>query len=186
MNRMTVFLALAGAISPCAARKVRVDFSHTSNFSCYKTYSWVQPPEIDSASPVFPNQLMQERVQRFVDQALSARGLKRIPAGGDLLVGYRINVTEQPQFTTFTNSLGTGWGWGCCDWNGWGWSSSISTTTVDVIYLGTLVVDLQDARQKQLVFQGVSKQTISSRPERNTKRLAKAVNEIFEKYPPRT
>jgi hypothetical protein len=42
-----------------------------------------------------------------------------------------------------------------------------------------------DANQKKLVFQGTSTQTISSRPERNSRKLAKAVNEIFEKYPPR-
>jgi hypothetical protein len=41
-----------------------------------------------------------------------------------------------------------------------------------------------DANQKRLVFEGTSTQTISSRPERNTRRLTRAVNEIFEKYPP--
>jgi hypothetical protein len=43
-----------------------------------------------------------------------------------------------------------------------------------------------DAKQNQLVFQGTSTQAVSTRPERNSKKLAKAVNEIFEKYPPRS
>jgi len=122
---------------------------------------------------------MQERIAGFIDQALAARGLKRVTTGGDLLVTYGINVTEQPVLTTFSS----GGGWGCC-WDG-GWGSGISTTTVQYFYEGTLIVDMVDAHRNQLVFQGTSSHQISSRPERNTRRLSRAVNEVFEKYPPR-
>jgi hypothetical protein len=177
-----VFVALAFSVSPGVAEKVRVDFDHQTHFSCYKTYSWAQPPVIQSAGTQFPNQLMQERIVGFIEEALAARGLKRVPKGGDLLLKYQMNVTEQPQFVTFSDGWGPGWGAG---WGpGWGWGSGFSTTTVETIYKGTLVVDMADSRQKQLVFQGVSTQPISSRPARNTKRLSKAVNEIFEKFPP--
>jgi hypothetical protein len=120
---------------------------------------------------------MQERVVGFIDEALSARGFKRVTTGGDLLVNWGINVTELPQFTSFSNGAGPGWGWG--------WGSGFSTTNVQISYEGTLVIDIVDPQKKQLVFQGTSAQAISSRPEKNTKKLAKAVNEVFEKYPPR-
>ena len=126
--------------------------------------------------PLFPNQLMRARISGLIEEALAARGFKRVEKGGDLLIGYGIQVTERPQFTTFYDGGGPGWGWG--------WGSGFSTTTVQIIYEGTLVVDMVDGNQKKLVFQGTSTQTISSRQERNTKKLAKAVNEIFEKYPP--
>jgi hypothetical protein len=48
-----------------------------------------------------------------------------------------------------------------------------------------LVVNMQDSRDKQLVFQGVSTTTVSARPEKNTKRLQRGVNKMFEKYPPK-
>jgi hypothetical protein len=47
-----------------------------------------------------------------------------------------------------------------------------------------LVVDMVDTKQNKVVFEGTSTQMVSSRPERNTKKLAKAVSEVFEKYPP--
>jgi hypothetical protein len=50
--------------------------------------------------------------------------------------------------------------------------------------VGMLVVDLKDALQNQLVFQGVSTSTISSRPQKNIRRLRRGINEMFEKYPP--
>jgi hypothetical protein len=120
---------------------------------------------------------MQERVVGFVDEALSTRRLKRVESGGDLLLSCRMDVHQQEMFTTFNNGFGFGWDAG--------WGSSISTTTVQSWLTGTLTVNLVDARQKRLVFQGVSTATISSRPERNTRRYAKVVSKIFDKYPPR-
>jgi hypothetical protein len=177
VNRVLVSLALACAVSPCFAVKARVDFDHGRDFSHYKTYRWVQLPDAE-----LPDQLMQARIARFVEEALSARGLRRVETGGDLLVGYETKVREEQQFYTFTDGFGTGGGW--C-WGG-GWGSSFSTTTVQTIPIGTLVIQILDARQNRLVFRGASTTTISSKPERNTKKFQKGVNEIFEKFPPRT
>jgi hypothetical protein len=178
MNRILGLIALACAVSPLSAHKTRVDFDHRDNFSRYKTYSWAPSPEPHGPDVVFPNQLMQQRIVSFVDAALAARHLTRVPSGGDLQINFEINIHAQPVFTTFTDGFGPGWGWG---WDG----SAISTTTTQVFWIGTLVVNLTDRQRHELVFQGVSSHTISSKPEHNTKRLAKAVNEIFEKYPPR-
>jgi Domain of unknown function (DUF4136) len=172
MSRIIVLLALAFAVLPVGAQKARVDFDHGCRFSHYKTFGWALSPEEQSSDAFFPNQLMRERIVSFIEEALATKGFKRVESGADLLVSYQFKVTEEPMYTTY----GDGWGWG--------WGSGISTTTTQMIYHGTLVVDMTDAHQKQLVFQGVSTQTISSKPTKNTKKLAKAVEEIFEKYPP--
>jgi len=172
MSRIMVLLALMCAVLPVGAQKARVDFDHGRRFSRYRTYRWAQLPDEESSDALFPNQLMRERIVRFIEEALAAKGFKRVESGGDLLVSYRFKVTEEPMYTT----VGDGWGWG--------WGSGISTTTTEIIYQGTLVVDMNDAHQNQLIFQGVSTQIISSKPAKNTKKLAKAVDEIFEKYPP--
>jgi hypothetical protein len=186
MSRSMILLALASVVSPGVAQKVRVDYEHGCNFSRYKTYSWVQSRQADAE---FPNQLMQQRIVGFVEEALAAKHFTRVERDADLLVAYDIKVNEQPQYTTYTDSVGPGWGgWGCCGWaGGWGggFGSAFSTTFTETISLGTLVVNMSDARQKQLVFQGVSTATISSRAEKNAKRLQKGINEMFEKYPPR-
>jgi hypothetical protein len=169
-KRLFAIAVLVCAISPLAAQKARVDFDHTGDFSHYQTYRWAASPNIDPL-----NQLMQLRVIGFVEEALAARRLRRVETGGDLLVNFRMDVRQEEMFTTFVN----GFGWDA------GWGSAISTTTPQVITLGTLTVDVVDSHKNRLVFQGVSTSPISSKPARNTRRLAKAVNEIFEKYPPR-
>jgi hypothetical protein len=176
MNRIMVLGALVIAVSPGFAHTVRVDFDRGIHFSCYKTYSWVHSGDARSSQWLFPNQLMEERIGSFIEEALGARGLKRVATGGDLLISYRINVTEYPQVIAFSDGVGP---------VGLGWGSPFYTATVQAIYEGTLVIDMMDAKQKRLVFQGTSAQTISSRPEKNTKKLAKAINLIFAKYPPR-
>jgi len=172
MKRLLAILAVASAISPVAAQKARVDFDHAGDFSHYQTYRWAAPPNADVL-----NQLMQLRVIGFVEEALAARHLKRVETGGDLLVNFQMDVRQENVYTTFADTTGFGWGWG--------WGSTMATTTTQVITLGTLTVALVDSHRNRLVFQGVSTAPISSKPAHNTKRLAKAVNQIFEKYPPR-
>ena len=194
MSRIMVLFVLASTASPGFAQRVRVDYDHGCTFSHYKTYRWVDAQKAQSSDMQFPNQLMQERILGFVEESLAAKQFTRVETGGDLLVGYVIKVSAKPQFTTFTDAMGPGWGWGgwsgygpgCCGW-GWGgdWGSAFSTTTIQTTWVATLTVSMTDALQRQLVFQGVSTDTISSKAEKNTKRLQKGISEIFDKYPPR-
>jgi hypothetical protein len=170
LKRVLAIFGLACAISPMPAQKAHVDFDHACDFSRYQTYRWAAPPNADSL-----NQLMQLRVVSFVEEALAARRLRRVETGGDLLVNFQMDVHEEKVFTTIADSNGWGWGWG----------STFATTTAQTITLGTLTVDVVDSHRNRLVFEGVSTTPVSSKPAHNTKRLAKAVNEIFEKYPPR-
>jgi Domain of unknown function (DUF4136) len=194
MSRAMMLLALASAVLPGVAQKVRVDYDHGCDYSHYKTYRWVGLQKTPSSDAHFPNQLMQQRIVGFVEEALAARRFTRVETGGDLLVNYDLQVTAEPQLTTFTNFTNVagpfggwdGWGWG--GWGAWGccsWGSGISTTTAQTYWKGTLVVSLTDSHQKQLIFQGVSTDMISSRAGKNTKRFQKGINEIFEKYPPK-
>jgi len=49
---------------------------------------------------------------------------------------------------------------------------------------GTLVVNMTDSRQRQLVFQGTSTDSLSSRAEKNTRRLQRGICKMFAWYPP--
>jgi hypothetical protein len=182
MNRSVLLAALGLVAATGSAHKVRVDFNHGSHFASYRTYRWVKADADSPRNATFPNQLMQERIVAFVDEGLAARGLKRVTKGGDLLVSYNVKVVSEPVYTTFWGGAGAGWGWG---WGaGWDSGPGISTQTVQYIQEGTLILDMTDASRGDLVYEGTSQQTVSSRPEKNTRKLSKAVREILEKYPP--
>ena len=111
--------------------------------------------------------------------------MKQVDENPDLLVDYQAVITNQTRLTTYSTGGGPGWGYGPRYGFGWGESSRISTTTSSTIPVGTLVIDLMDPQQKQLVFRGTATDTLSDKPEKNTQKIQKAVAKIFEKYPPK-
>jgi hypothetical protein len=50
--------------------------------------------------------------------------------------------------------------------------------------VGTLVVDMFDAKSKNLVFRGTAEDEISDNAEKNKKRLEKAATKMFKNFPP--
>jgi hypothetical protein len=67
-------------------------------------------------------------------------------------------------------------------WRGFG--DGMATTTVENTPVGTLMVDIFDGQTKKLVWRGSSSETITDNPEKNEKKLAKAVEDMFKKFPP--
>lgn len=175
MYRLTSFvLGSALTLTVATAQQVRVDYDHGADFARYHTFTWGKV----QASPSI-SQLAEERIMAQIEETLAKKGLRRQETGGDLVVTYQAAVKQQVQLTTFSSG-GPGWGWGP------GFGGGISTTTADRIPIGTLVVDLLDPQAKQLIFRGIASDTVSDKPEKNAKKLAKAMDKMFEKYPPKT
>ncbi len=189
MHRFLKFFLFSGVFflpGLLLAQKVEVDYAHGEDFSKYKTYTWVKEPNVES-----PDQLVEQRIVSNVDETLAKKGLKRVESGGDVMVAYQSSISKQTQLTTMTSGMGGGWGYGPGWGRGWGYGrgmmggSSVSTTTVNTIPIGTLVIDLLDPKQQKLVFRGIATDTLSSKPEKNTQKIVKSVNKIFDKYPPK-
>jgi hypothetical protein len=68
-------------------------------------------------------------------------------------------------------------------WGGGGFGET--TTTVEQIPIGTLVIDMYDGSSKQLAWRGMSTDTLSSKPEKNTQKLDKTVDKMFENSLPK-
>ena len=50
--------------------------------------------------------------------------------------------------------------------------------------IGNLTVDIFDGNTKQLVWRGQASAVLSSKPEKNDKKLDHAVADMFKKFPP--
>jgi hypothetical protein len=62
----------------------------------------------------------------------------------------------------------------------------MATTTVDNIPVGTLVIDIYDSSTHHLLWRGLAHDQLSDKPEKNTKKVEKAVSKLFEHFPPRS
>ena len=151
------------------AMDVKVDYDHKTDIANYHTYCWLKAKASDS--------LWEDRIMQAVDRQLAARGLAKVPSGGDASVAAVGTTRQEPTFTTFYNGM-PGW-----HWRGW---PGYSTTTVDYDRVGTLVVDLFDTGTKKLVWRGVASDTLSSKPEKNDKKLDEATEKMFKDFPPKS
>ena len=163
------FLALLGS---AFAQKVQTDFDHQANFSRYKTYSW---QEIKPA-----NSLWDARIKNAVDAQLAAKGWTQVASGGDVAVVAIKTTQNQRTLQTFYDGLGGGWGWRRFGGGGFG----DATTTEQDYKVGTLVIDLYDAKTKQLIWRGSAQDTVSDKATQNEKNLDKGVAKMFKVFPP--
>ena len=86
---------------------------------------------------------------------------------------------ERDTLETFYNGF-PGWGWA-----GWG-GTGTATTTVTPEQVGTAVVDVFDGASKRLIWRGTASDVLSSKPEKNEKKLEHAITEMFDHFPPKS
>jgi hypothetical protein len=59
-----------------------------------------------------------------------------------------------------------------------------STTTPSEYVVGTLLVDIFDAKTKNLIWRGIAQDELSNKTEKNIKKVAKATDKLFKDFPP--
>lgn len=178
MQYATAWVALSlGLLTPVLAQHVQTDFDHQANFAQYKTYSWQAiKPE---------NSLWDSRIQSAVDAQLAAKGWSRVDADGDVAIVAIKTTQTQKTLNTFYDGFGGGWGWRRFGGGGFGGDGFGESTTTEQDYKeGTLIIDLYDAKTKQLIWRGSAEDMISDKAEKNEKNLNKGVGKLFKAFPP--
>jgi hypothetical protein len=174
MRTVKVALALIALASVTViVAKPRVDYDKSVDFSEYTTYVWQE------GTPA-PSDLVQERLERAVNGQLAAKNMKMTDSGADLYVVMHASVGSETQITS--SSFGYG-GYG--GWRGWGgWGGGTTTVNVNEIPVGTVVIDLVDAKENKLVWRGIASGTVKSKPEKSEKQINKKIGKMFAKFPP--
>ncbi len=183
MNRLPSFLRmasgllLAGSLATAVAQDVRTDYDRDANFAQYHTFSVYRVHASDG--------IMENRLRRNIAASLTERGFREVPQGGDLAITAIGAVRNRQEFNTFYSGFGPGWGYG--RWGGWygwgGWGGGPSRTTVYNIPMGTMAIDVYDAKSHQLLFRGTAADDLSKNPDKNERKNEKAVDKIFDKLP---
>ena len=165
MKKWIVVAAVLSMMTAAAyAQKVSVDSDPAAAFATYKTYAW-------TAGTSAPNPLNEQRLHTSVDARLAVRGLTMNATAPDLIVATHITTQERQQL------IANGFGYG--PW----WGGGLGTASIESYTEGTLIVDLYDAHTKKMVWRGVATATASDKPSKNTAKINKALDKMFEKFP---
>lgn len=167
LGRGTVMAAVVvaglGVAASAGAQEVNVDFDRKADFSQCATYAWAkgQPAE---------NPLADRRIVEAIDGALAAKGWRKVEENPGCYVAYQASVKEQKSLEVWRPGP-------------WRFAGGMGSVDVKTILNGMLVVDIGDAAARQLIFRGVAKDTLSDKPEKNQKKLAKVVEKMFKTLP---
>jgi hypothetical protein len=171
LTKVIVLIGLAVFLANASfAQRVKTDYDRAANFSQYKTYSWMKVQT--------PDPLWVDRIKAAVDAALAAKGWTQVESGGDISIVAIEMSRDHQTLNTFYDDLGGGF-----RWRGFGGFGE-ATTTSDTYTVGTLVVDLFDAKTKDLVWRGVSSGMLSNKSGKNIENLNKGVQKLFQHFPP--
>jgi len=194
MNRITRYLARPAALaatglllllgpSGCTtAARVGVtnDFDHAVNFRAFKTWAWYpqQPKDAEGGPAKGYESFLDKRMRAAVSAEMAAKGLTEVAvnAAPDIYVAYSARVEDKQQVSPYYNGLGYPYGYGY-GYYGRGYSP------VTQYKAGTVVIDIVDARRKELAWRGTGQAQVNQNTidEAETHRI---VNGILSTYPP--
>jgi len=158
-------LAVAGG---ARAQDVKVDYDKAANFGAIKTFSV-------KLGTSWGNPIGEKRVTDDVTGALVARGWRLAPEGeADAHVVLHGATETKHTLNTYYSGMG-GYRWG---------GMGTATTTQTEYVVGTLLVDIFDAKGKNLIWRGVAQDEASNKTEKNIKKVAKATEKLFKDFPP--
>ncbi len=119
-----------------------------------------------------------QRVQGAVDSVLAQKGFRKVSSDPDFWITFYQSVEQKLDIRTMNNYYA----------GGRGWTMSVPETRVTEYEQGTIVLDIADAREKELVWRGVGKGRVSKNPPgpaEQRERFFQAASEILADFPPR-
>ena len=178
-------LLAAGAIvllmAGCASGPdVRGDFDPAADFGRFRTFGFVEQAGTDAGDT---RSITTTLLQNAAAREMESRGYVRSDTP-DLVINFhgrleeRVDIQSRPAPT-----MGPTWGyrgWAGSPWGGWG-GTEVTTRRYNV---GTLVIDLVDLQQRQMVFQGSVQDTVTRQMQQNREQtINEAVAQIFARFP---
>jgi hypothetical protein len=175
MKKLAILFTVVLAAVSANGQKVKVGADPAVDASKYKTYAWSKPMPPG-------NPFVQQTIIQSVEEALAAKGLRKVEDQPDITVAFYAATDSNIQI-------------GYPSWSGAMGSTLATGIGVDsqswVVAKGMLVVDIADAATKGTVWRGSATQTLEHGPSGNPikdakmveKPIRKAVEKMFKQYP---
>ena len=188
MKKLVYLFMVALTATSCGSGvKVTSDYDKTADFSKYSTfeyYGWS-----DNSDQIL-TQFDKERIESAFGREFNDRGWNLVQSNGDAVVSLYIVVDQKTSYTSYTNHYNTGmyggmyapmYGYGYGP--GMGFGTSTTTTTQNDYLVGTLIVDVFDAKSKKHIWQGIGSGTVNENTKKREERINDAVAKIMKAFP---
>ncbi|MBT8341745.1 MAG: DUF4136 domain-containing protein [Desulfatitalea sp.] len=155
-------------ITACSSIAVNYDYDTKADLSKYKTYNWM-PSDNDAGV----TDLTTRRIKAAVDRELKAKAYEMTENNPDFLVATHVKTKEKLRVTDWGYTGG---------FHYWSIGGGVDVRQTEE---GSIIIDLVDAKSKNLFWRGMATSTV--RPnltaEKQEKLINRAVERVFEKAP---
>src|SRR5208283_1315028 len=147
------------------AQQVSVNYNHDQSFAQYHTYAWAS----NNANQIQNSILAQVAVQD-VDSALQGKGFQKVQENQkpDLIVTHNGGLRQQTSYSA---------------WGMRGFGGGMGGLTPEQNVVGTLIVDLYDAKTQNLVWRGIAQNTLNTNGNKNQQMVERAIQKMFKQWP---
>ena len=163
-RRAAVTVALACVTASCSSMKATTDWDPEADISRYGTFA----VHDDST---FNNPEIHEAFVQVIEVAMQEKGFQPAESDPDLLVSVYGRADAAVRLDM--------WNYAYDPW--WGPYAAIAPRDVDV---GTVVLDIADARRRRLVYRAIVTDSLPERPKGDGSLIFKAVDSLLADFPP--
>jgi hypothetical protein len=175
---LSVLILFLCFLASCSSVTVNYDYDPAVDFSKYKTFEYYEGDPIPG-DELAKHPLVQKRVKEALIKGLIDKGYEQSESGDpDFIVAVHAGVKERMQVHQTGGYYG---GW----YDPW-WGPYGGTTHVSHYDEGTLVVDVVDAAEKDLIWRGLGTAIVKeySNQEKEQKALDGYLAKILANFPP--
>jgi len=180
-------LLLAAVVCCCAAAchaaEVKMNYDKVADFSQFKSFAWMTPKSVTGvADPAALDQIVKDAA----NAQLAIRGFVPATSGTpDFWIGYHAVVepkVEEFMLDTRYDSMSDAFYDRVAPYAG-----PAGQKRTEVYYEGTLVIDIVNARNKQLVWRSSMEGRVNKnlKPEEKRKRIGKGIEQMLKMFPPK-
>lgn len=167
MKRSAIIVALTAIIfmTGCSSVQVETDYNREVDFSKYKTYRWIPHVKGTEDNPLMNDPLIESHVKNAVNAEMAKKGFTRIEEGHpDCLMAWYFTARNRVDVTHH--------------YGYW-----YPQTNVYKYKEGTLIVDIVDREDKQLIWRGWATGVLEDRS-RISDQINYSVQKLLKKFPP--
>lgn len=183
MKRAVLFVSMVGLAACGSGIQIQSDYNPQQDFSGYHTYRWAERTPTGDDDPRVYNDIIRSRVQFAVDSVMRTKGFERVNSGrADFLMSWHGAIDGKVSYNTVSTHYGYGWG----GYYGGGWGMGSSRTYVNEWDEGTLILQVIDAGQNELVWMGSAQAKLNQprSPEEAREQDIEVMRRILATFPP--
>ena len=179
MMRRVCGAILFGLLAGCSTLLVVSDYAVGVDFTQFRTFQYKDTESTIAGA----NPLTHRRIVDGLNRHMVESGLVEAESDPDLYVSYYAAMNQEVVvFTTHT-----GYRWNDHGWrHNHNWNQAVvrSTTTAHTFDHGTMVIDIWDARSKELVWRSTVQDYLHHDPNRVNDQVGAAIAQAFDNFPP--